>query len=290
MIPALFQYIRANSLEQAIDLIAEDPEGSKLVAGGHTLIPTLKLRLASPTRLIDISRLKELRGIAIEDGITIGAATTHAEILKSELLHGVDGIFRKVAAQIADPQVRNRGTIGGSIANADPAADWPAVILALDAVIETRSAAGSRRIPAEEFFVDIMTTALNPDEIIVAIRIPFSRFSLFDYRKVRHPASGYAVVGVATALAFDANRVKDSAIAVTGAAGRPYRARTAEGYLRGKELSEIAITCAGEHAASEREFLFDHYASADYRRQLVRTEVVRSLRSSVSLAEALAAP
>src|SRR5271155_1491255 len=142
MIPALFQYIRANSLEQAIDLIAEDPEGSKLVAGGHTLIPTLKLRLASPTRLIDISRLKELRGIAIEDGITIGAATTHAEILKSELLHGVNGIFRKVAAQIADPQVRNRGTIGGSIANADPAADWPAVILALDAVIETRSAAG----------------------------------------------------------------------------------------------------------------------------------------------------
>jgi len=176
MIPAAFDYVRASSLAQAIDLLRDDPDGTKLLAGGHTLLPALKLRLASPELLVDISGIAELKGIEIsETGIRIGALTTHAELSASEPLYKELPLCRQAASLIADPQVRNRGTIGGSLANADPAADWPAVVVALQAEIEIVGPNGLRRVAARDFFIDIFSTVLEPDEILASVHIPRPR-------------------------------------------------------------------------------------------------------------------
>jgi aerobic carbon-monoxide dehydrogenase medium subunit len=190
MIPAPFEYIRAASLQQAIDLLQNDAEGTKLIAGGHTLIPAMKLRLASPALLVDIRGIEELKRIEIGDQIIIGALTTHAELLASEPLRQILPIFHEAANMIADPQVRNRGTIGGSLANADPASDWPAVVIALKAEFELEGPNGRRRVAAKDFFLDIMTTELKAEEVLVAVYIarPTPRVR-YRYRKIRHPAS-----------------------------------------------------------------------------------------------------
>ena len=280
MIPASFDYVRAESLVDAIHLLLQDPDGSKLVAGGHTLIPTLKLRLASPALLIDISGINELKGIEVGERVRIGALTTHAELLASEPLHEMLPIFRQTADLIADPQVRNRGTIGGSLANADPAADWPAVVIALKAELELAGPTGRRRIAASEFFVDIMTTALKPAEVLAAIHIPRPEpRAQFRYRKIRHPASGYAVVGVAVALCLRDGIVSEAAIGITGATGRAFAADAAGAQLIGKSLSSETIEVAASLASEQADYLSDHYASADYRKHLVKTEVIRALGS-----------
>jgi carbon-monoxide dehydrogenase medium subunit len=280
MIPASFDYVRATSLAEAVALLQHDPDGSKLVAGGHTLIPTLKLRLASPTQLIDIRGIDELKGIEIAESIRIGALTTHAELLASEPLRTVLPIFHQAADLIADPQVRNRGTIGGSLANADPAADWPAIVVALKAELELAGPAGRRRIAADHFFVDIMTTALEAGEVLVAIHVPRPNPSTrFCYRKIRHPASGYAVVGVAVALRLHGDMVAEATIGITGATGRAFVADAASAHLIGKPLSHDDVAEAARLASTQAECLSDHYASADYRRHLLKTEVMRALAS-----------
>jgi carbon-monoxide dehydrogenase medium subunit len=280
MIPASFDYVRATSLIQAIGLLQKDPDGTKLVAGGHTLIPTLKLRLASPALLVNIGGIDELKGIDVGDRIRIGALTTHAELLASEPLRKVLPIFHQTAELIADPQVRNRGTIGGSLANADPAADWPAVVLALKAELELAGPTGRRRVAATDFFIDIMSTALGPEEVLVAVHIPRPRPDAeFRYRKVRHPASGYAVVGVAVALNLRDSIVTEAAIAITGATARAFVAETASAHLVGKSLSSESIASAALLASEQAECLSDHYAPAAYRKHLVRTEVGRALAS-----------
>jgi len=278
MIPAAFQYIRAASLSEATDLLQNDPDGAKLVAGGHTLIPAMKLRLASPALLVDIRGIDELKGIEIGERIRIGALTTHAELLASDPLHQVLPIFREAANMIADAQVRNRGTIGGSLANADPAADWPAVVIALKAEMEIAGPNGRRRVAAEEFFVDIMTTALATDEVLVALEIERPEPSVrFRYRKIRHPASGYAVVGVAAAVAVQDDLVLTATIGVTGATARAFAADTASAFLIGKSLSSDTIKRAASIVSENAECLSDHYASADYRRHLVKTQLTRAL-------------
>jgi aerobic carbon-monoxide dehydrogenase medium subunit len=280
MISAPFDYVRATSLAQAIGLLQADPDGSKLVAGGHTLIPTLKLRLASPALLIDICGIAELKGIEVADRIRIGALTTHAELLASEPLRKLLPIFHQAADLIADPQVRNRGTIGGSLANADPAADWPAVVVALKGELEIAGPTGRRQVAAKDFFVDIMTTALEPREVLVAIHVQRPNpGAQFRYRKIRHPASGYAVVGVAVALCLDDGIVWEATIAITGATGRAFAADSAGAHLVAKPLSTETIARAALLASEQAECLSDHYASADYRKHLVRTEVSRALAS-----------
>lgn len=280
MIPASFDYVRAASLDQVIGLLQSDPDGTKLVAGGHSLIPTLKLRLASPALLVDIRGLDDLKGITVGKHIRIGALTTHAELLVSAPLRDVLPIFHQAGSQIADPQVRNRGTIGGSLANADPAADWPAVVVALDAEIELAGPQGRRRVPARDFFVDIMTTALAPEEVLVAVHIARPQpDTQFRYRKIRHPASGYAVVGVAIALGMKGDSVGDVAIGVTGATGHAFAANAAVQALIGRPLTAEAIEAAAKLASEQTECLSDHYASADYRRHLIKTEVARGLAS-----------
>jgi aerobic carbon-monoxide dehydrogenase medium subunit len=279
MIPAAFDYVRAGSLGEAIDLLQHDPDGTKLVAGGHTLIPTLKLRLASPALLVDIRGLAELKGISIDDkAIRIGALTTHAELLASEPLHDLLPIFRQAANRIADPQVRNRGTIGGSLANADPAADWPAVVIALNAELEIAGPNGPRRVAAKDFFVDIFTTALEPGEVLVAVHLPRpAPEARFTYRKIRHPASGYAVVGVAVGLRMEAGVVAEMSIGVTGAASHAFSGDAAASFLMAKPLSREAIEEAATRLSQATEGLSDHYASAEYRASLVRTETTRAM-------------
>jgi carbon-monoxide dehydrogenase medium subunit len=279
MIPAAFDYVRAGSLAQAIDLLRRDPEGTKLVAGGHTLIPTLKLRLASPALLVDIRGITDLKGISISnESIRIGALTTHAELLASEPLHDVLPIFRQAANRIADPQVRNRGTIGGSLANADPAADWPAVAIALNAELEIAGLNGSRRVAAKDFFVDIFSTALEPSEVLAAIHVrrPASG-ARFTYRKIRHPASGYAVVGVAAGVRVEAGVVAEVSIGVTGAANHAFSGDAATRFLMAKPLSSETIEEAARLLGEATECLSDRYASAEYRASLVRTETKRAL-------------
>jgi aerobic carbon-monoxide dehydrogenase medium subunit len=280
MIPASFDYVRAASLPEAISLLASDPDNAKLLAGGHTLIPTLKLRLASPALLVDIGGIAEMKGINVGDNIRIGALTTHAQLLASERLHAVLPIFRQAAGLIADPQVRNRGTIGGSLANADPAADWPAIVVALNAELEIVGPRGRRRMAAKDFFVDIMTTTLKADEILLAIHIAAPRRgTLYRYRKIRHPASGYAVVGVAVALCRQSDLVSQVEIGITGAASRAFTAKAAKDFLIGKSLSLENVEQAGELASEETECLSDDYASADYRKHLIKTELARALMS-----------
>ena len=273
MIPAAFDYIRAGSLAEAIDFLRRDPEGTKLVAGGHTLIPTLKLRLASPALLVDIRGIADLKGISIgNESIRIGALTTHAELLASEPLHEVLPIFRQAANRIADPQVRNRGTIGGSLANADPAADWPAVAIALNAELEIAGLSGSRRVAAKDFFVDIFSTALEPSEVLAAIHVrrPASG-ARFTYRKIRHPASGYAVVGVAAGVRVEAGVAAEVSIGVTGAANHAFSGDAATRFLMAKPLSSEAIEEAARLLSEATECLSDRYASAEYRASLIRT-------------------
>lgn len=280
MIPASFDYVRAASLSHAIALLQDDPDGTKLVAGGHTLIPTLKLRLASPRLLVDIRHVEELKGIAIGETIRIGALTTHAGLLASDPLNEVLPIFRQAADIIADPQVRNRGTIGGSLANADPAADWPAVVVALNADLEMTGPEGRRRVAAQDFFLDIFTTALNPSEVLTAIHIrrPLTG-TQFRYRKIRHPASGYAVVGVAVALSLEGNSVIHAGIGITGAASHAFAADSATQFLLGKPLTRENIDEAARLASEQADCMSDHYASSEYRKHLVRTEVTRALSS-----------
>ena len=279
MIPTAFDYVRAGSLAEAIDFLRRDPEGTKLVAGGHTLIPTLKLRLASPALLVDIRVIADLKGISIDkESIRIGALTTHAELLASEPLHDVLPIFRQAANRIADPQVRNRGTIGGSLANADPAADWPAVAIALNAELEIAGLNGSRRVAAKDFFVDIFSTVLEPSEVLAAIHVrrPASG-ARFIYRKIRHPASGYAVVGVAAGVRVEAGVVAEASIGVTGAANHAFSGDAATRFLMAKPLSSETIEEAARLLSEATECLSDRYASAEYRASLVRTETKRAL-------------
>jgi carbon-monoxide dehydrogenase medium subunit len=230
--------------------------------------------------LVDIGGISELKGIEIGDHVRIGALTTHAELLASGPLRQVLPIFHQTADLIADPQVRNRGTIGGSLANADPAADWPAVVVALKAELELAGPDGRRRVPAADFFIDIMKTALKPEEVLVAIHItPPGPGAQFRYRKIRHLASGYAVVGVAVALCVRDGIVSEAAIGITGATSHAFMADTATAYLIGKSLSDANIARAASLAGEQAECLSDHYASTDYRKHLVKTEVTRALTS-----------
>jgi carbon-monoxide dehydrogenase medium subunit len=279
MIPAAFDYVRASSLTQAIDLLRDDPDGRKLLAGGHTLLPALKLRLASPALLIDIGGLAELKGIEIRDaGIRIGALTTHAELFASEPLNAELPVFRQAASLIADPQVRNRGTIGGSLANADPAADWPAVVLALQAEVEIAGTDSLRRVAANNFFVDIFSTVLEPNEILTSIHVPRPKAGTrFIYRKIRHPASGFAVVGVAAGVRLQQDVVAEISVGVTGAANHAFAGQQAADFLTGKTLSRENIDQAARLLSETTECLADRYASAEYRANLIRIETTRAL-------------
>src|SRR5689334_20018757 len=241
MIPVAFEYQTPATLEEAVSLLAKDPDGTKVLAGGHSLIPAMKLRLAQPQLLVDIARIKSLSYIREEGNkILIGATTTHYQIESSDLLKQICPLLPACAASIGDVQVRNKGTIGGSVAHSDPAGDWPAAVLALDADIVLVGPNGERVVKATNFFLDLLTTDLQPGEILREIRIakPAGRFGQA-YQKVPHPASGFAVVGIAVHLAInDDGSCKAVRIGVTGVGVKAYRAQGVEAALASKQLNE----------------------------------------------------
>ena len=285
MIPAPFDYVAPATLDEAIGLLTQHQDDAKLLAGGHSLIPAMKLRLAQPAMLIDIGRLSDLAYIT-EDGdqIRVGAMTTHYQLESSVRLKEICPLLCECAASIGDVQVRNKGTIGGSIAHADPAADWPAAILALDAEIIAVSAGGERAIKAEDFFVDMLTTALEPNEILREIRIPRPAAGTGQaYLKVPQPASGFAVVGVAVSLARGAGgSCQAVSVGITGVAAKAYRARGVEGALVGKPVDDANIAAAASHAADGVDANGDLFASGDYRRHLAEVYTRRALQEALS--------
>jgi carbon-monoxide dehydrogenase medium subunit len=279
MIAAQFDYVRANTLDEALALLAQN-EDAKILAGGHSLIPAMKLRLAQPPLLIDLGRIKDLSYIREADGqIRIGAMTTHYEIESSDLLKRICPLLPECAGHIGDVQVRNKGTMGGSLAHSDPAGDWPAAIIALNADMIAASKSGERTIKADDFFVDLLTTALEPGEILREIRINKSKGRTGQaYVKMHHPASGFAVVGVAANLIIDGNGTCQSAsIGITGVSSKAYRPSAVESALTGAQLDEQTISSAAAHAADGVEANGDLFASADYRKHLAEVYAKRAI-------------
>lgn len=272
-------YHRATSVADAVKTL-EKHKGAKLLAGGHSLIPSMKLRLANPPMLVDIGRIKSLNGIKItKKEVTIGALTTHAAVASSAELMEACPILAEAAALIADPQVRNRGTIGGSLVNADPASDYPTLITALDATLTVVGPRGEREIEARKFFKDLFTTALKRDEILTSISVPaYGNMPGMGgaYLKHRHPASSYAVVGVAAMMGLENGKVTRAAVVVGGATSNPIHAKSVESALMDMEPSEENITAAADQMDIEAT-LGDPYASADYRAHLARIMTKRAL-------------
>jgi aerobic carbon-monoxide dehydrogenase medium subunit len=287
MIPANFEYFAPTTLTEALQLLDQHGEDCKILSGGHSLIPVLKLRLASPGVVIDIGRIAELKAIKVDGStISIGANTTHAEIAASADLKKHCPLLTETAAQIGDQQVRNRGTIGGSLTHADPAADWPAAILALDAEVVARSSKGTRTIKASDFFLDLMTSAVESDEIVTEIRIAKpAQPAASVYLKVPQSASGFAVIGVAAQLKVVGGKCEDISIGVTGLAPKAFRAKSVEDALRGKTLDEAAINTASSKADTEADdAMEDIHASGDYRRHLARVYAKRAVLAAAAKA------
>ena len=280
MIPSAFEYFAPRSLDEALQLLARHGGEAKLLAGGHSLLPLMKLRLAAPSAVIDLGRISGLAYIREEGGqIAIGAMTTHAEVEQSPLLQRRASLLAETAAEIGDVQVRNRGTFGGSLAHADPAADYPAAVLALDAELKLASQKGTRTVAAKDFFLDMLTTALEPGEILTEIR-----FAADDprtgsaYRKLHQPASGFAIVGVAARLQLDAGgKCAAAAVGVTGVGPKAYRASGVERLLVGQALDPKRIAQAAAKAAEGVEPLADLHASARYRRAMAEVFARRAL-------------
>lgn len=288
MIPAQFDYQVPDTLQEAVTLLAQDPDGSKVLAGGHSLIPAMKLRLAQPQRLIDIARIRDLSYIREEGNqILIGATTTHYQIESSDLLRSICPLLPECAGSIGDVQVRNKGTIGGSLAHSDPAGDWPAAAIALAAEVVLVGPGGERVLKVEEFFVDLLTTALLPGEILREIRIakPQGRFAQA-YQKVPHPASGFAVVGVAANLTLGTDgKCESASFGITGVASKAYRPRAVENALAGKSLDDQAIAAAASHACDGIDANSDLYASGEYRCHLAVVHTRRAIKTAIGRAK-----
>lgn len=283
MIPASFDYLAPKSLDEALSALGARGEDAKLIAGGHSLLPLMKLRLANPKVLIDIGRIRNLNEIrAAKDQMIVGALATHFQIESSALLQKSCPLLPQTARTIGDVQVRNRGTIGGSVVHADPAADWPAAILALGGRLKLRGRTGERMIDAEKFFLGPMTTAIEASEILTEIHLPMApRRSGYSYGKMAQQASGFAIVGVAISLCLDAKgRCEDVGIGISGLSDTPFRARKAEQRLRGNKITtKLVDACAAEVAAGI-DPLDDLHAAADYRAHLARVYTARAIQEA----------
>ena len=287
MIPNNFEYFAPATVEEALKLLDKYGDDCKILSGGHSLVPVLKLRLATPAVIVDIGRIDKLKAIAVSGNtIRIGSNATHAEIARSATLNQHCPLLVETAAQIGDQQVRNRGTIGGSLTHADPAADWPAAILALDAEIVAQSSSGERVIKAADFFVDMMTSSVRPDEIVTEIRITKpAQPNTAVYMKVPQSASGFAVVGVAAQLRLNKGKCEEIRVGITGLAPKPFRALSVENALRGEALDETLIKSAAEKADAEAaDAMEDIHASGDYRRHLARVYACRAVQAAAAKA------
>jgi len=277
MIPAEFDYTVAESVDDAIRLLAEGGEDAKLLAGGHSLLPLMKLRFAAPSLLVDIGRISELRGVQTgDDSFRIGALTRHADLQERDDL----GLIAAVAKQIADQQVRNRGTIGGSLVNGDSAADLPAVLLALEGSVVVRGADGEREIAAADLFQGYLSTAVAPGEVLTEVRIPALAGYGFGYEKFNRRSEDWAMVGVCALVKSVDGVCEDVRIGLTHMASTPLRATAAEDALRAQPLDEEHIAAAAALAAEGTSPLADLNATPDYKRHLARVLTKRALTTA----------
>ena len=275
MIPATFDYTAPDSLDGAISALSEGGADAKVLAGGHSLIPLMKLRLAAPSLLVDLRKLSDLRGVErANGGFKIGALTTHAAVSRAEEL----GVAALAAGRIADQQVRNRGTIGGSLAHGDSASDMPAVLLALEGSVVVRGPNGEREVAAADLFKGFLTTSLADDEIVTEVRLPSMDGYGFAYEKFARRAEDWAMVGVCALVKVDGGQVEDARVAFTNMAVTPLRAEAVESALRGQPTGAIAQ--AAEQAADGTHPPTDLNATADYKRHLARVLTRRALESA----------
>ena len=305
MYPAQFEYSKAGSVAEAIQILQGDPD-AKIIAGGHSLIPLMKLRLARPSRVVDIGGIAGLRGISVSDGaVSIGALTTHHEISTSAEIQTNCGILAEAAGGVGDPAVRNRGTIGGNVSHADPASDLPTVLTALGASFNLQGPSGSRTVAADEFFIGPFQTAVRADEVLTGVSVPaLAANQVAEYAKMAHPATSFAVVGAAAVVTLEgdghghnhghdhdhghdhAPRCTAARVAVGGLTPKPTRSPAVEAALAGKDLTLDSIAEATALVAGDLgdDLLGDVYASADYRRNMAGVELKHALYHAVGLA------
>mgnify|MGYP003973051825 FL=1 len=279
MIPESFDYQRASTVSEAISLLQKHGEDAKILAGGHSLVPTMKLRLATPATLIDIGGISELKYINDKgDYLAIGAGTTHWEIESSDLIAQKAPALSQAAGQIGDVQVRNRGTIGGVLAHSDPQADYPGVVLALDATIVVQGSRGERTIAVSDYFTGLWETALGEDELLTEVRIPTDSANANScYLKFPQPASRYPFVGCAVAMDSSAGSCSDLRVGFSGVGETAFRDSGVEEALRGNTLNESAIASASAKAAEGRNVLSDVFVSEEYRRAMAQVYAKRAL-------------
>ncbi|SEG34401.1 carbon-monoxide dehydrogenase medium subunit [Thermomonospora echinospora] len=282
MIPAGFEYVRPESVDEAVSALAEAGEDAKVLAGGQSLMPLLRMRLAYPEVLVDLDRVAELREIRdLGDALFIGAMATHHQVMRDPLVRRHAPLIAQATATVADPATRHRGTFGGALAHADPAGDLPAVALALDAVCNVRSARGSRDVPAADFFVDWLTSALEPDELLTGVTVPkLGPGWGTHYEKFHRTAQSWAVVGVACAVRRERDAVADVRVALTNMGAAPVRATAVERSLEGVPVSDGAFRSAAEHAADGTAPPGDLHGSPDYRAHLAQVLTRRALTAA----------
>ncbi len=287
MYAAQTTYHRASSVSEAVQLLSGN-EGAKVLAGGHSLIPLMKLRLASPVALVDIGRIEALRGISVGDGgVSIGALTTHAEIAASDLVKEHAPLLAEAAALVGDPAVRNRGTIGGNVSHADPASDLPTVLTALGATFNVVGPGGERAIAASDFPTGLLENALEENEILTSVSVPSaSAGSGSAYVKFPHPASRYAVVGAAAVVSVDGGTCSSASVVIGGVEAMPTRASSVEAALAGSDLSDAALDAAAEAVAGDfgGDPIGDIFASAEYRKAMAAVYLRRALGVACSRA------
>ncbi|MFD4414980.1 FAD binding domain-containing protein [Streptomyces sp. NPDC058475] len=283
MIPPAFEYVRPGSVDEAVRTLADAGEDAKVLAGGQSLLPLLRLRLAFPELVVDVGRIPELRGIHEDEGtLVIGAMTSHHDVIRDPRIRRHAGLLAAATATVADPAVRHRGTLGGALAHADPAGDLPAVILALDATLIAVGPRGRRAIPAGEFFLDYLQTALAPDELLVEVRIPAADGWGFRYEKFQRIAQAWAVVGVAALVRRDNGHIAEARVGLTNMGAVPLRAGATEEALVGAEAVD-AVRRAAESAAEGTHPSSDPSASPAYRAHLARVLTRRAVLTAAGM-------
>lgn len=284
MIPASFDYARPETVDEALRALADGGEEAKVLAGGQSLLPILRLRLAFPELLVDVGRVAELRGVREDgDSLAIGAMTTHHDVIRDPLVRRYAGLLSTAAATVADPAVRHRGTLGGSLAHADPASDLPSVVLALDGELVAAGPRGRRTIPAAEFFTDYLQSALRPDELLVEVRVPKLDGWGFHYEKFGRVAQAWAIVGVAAAVRRDNGRIAEARVGLTNMGSTPLRAPAAEAALAGADATPAAVARAAQHAAEGARPSSDLSASPEYREHLARVLTRRAVSAAAGI-------
>lgn len=284
MIPSAFDYVAASSVQEAVQVLSQAGEDAKVLAGGQSLVPVLRLRLATPTTLVDLDKISELRGVREDgDAIVVGAMTTHHDVINNELIAEHAVLLALATLTVGDPQIRHRGTFGGALVHADPAGDLLAPAVALDAEMVIVGPSGRRTVPAGEFFVDLFTTAVGPDELLVEVRIPKKTGWGAHYETFNRVAQAWSIVGVAAVVRTEGGSIAQARVALTNMGATPVRAVGVEQALIGQPASAETIRAAAEHAADGTSPTSDGSADADYREHLARVLTGRAVAAAAGV-------